>query len=120
MTAEEATFTEDIYSIPPPTTIAIGKSWKEVGEDEVELLSKILHSVRLGLDGARIVEMKSLDLSAWKEKPALLVGFGVPAPGVPTYEVVDTPHTKLVLADGLSTLLHDDPLKKKLWISLKQ
>ncbi len=120
MNSVEATFTEDLYLLPLPTTVVINSKWKELGEKEIMLLSKILNSVKLSLAGVRIVEMKSLDLSQWKEKPTRLIGFGVSAPGVLTYEVVTTPNTKLVLADDLMVLFNDDQLKKKLWASLKQ
>ena len=120
MNSVEATFTEDPYILPSLTTVLINTQWKDLGETEIELLSKILNSVKLSLAAVRIVEMKSLDLSDLKEKPSLLIGFGIDAPGIATYEVVATPETQLVLADSLTTLLGEDQLKKKLWISLKQ
>ncbi|MCB0492831.1 MAG: hypothetical protein KDC93_10485 [Cyclobacteriaceae bacterium] len=120
MNSVEATFTEDLYILPSLTTVLINTQWKDLGETEIELLSKILNSVKLSLAAVRIVEMKSLDLSDLKEKPSLLIGFGIDAPGIATYEVVATPETQLVLADSLTTLLGEDQLKKKLWISLKQ
>jgi hypothetical protein len=120
MNSVEATFTEDLYILPSLTTVLINTHWKDLGEKEIELLSKILNSVKLSLAAVRIVEMKPLDLSGLKEKPSLLIGFGLDAPGIATYEVVTTPETQLVLADSLTTLLGEDQLKKKLWISLKQ
>lgn len=120
MNSAEATFTEDLYILHSPTTIVINTSWKDLGEKEIELLSKILNSVKLSLAAVRIVEMKSLNLAEWKVKPSRIIGFGIEAPGVATYEVITTPETQLVLADSLTTLLEEDQLKKRLWISLKQ
>ncbi|MEQ8361454.1 MAG: hypothetical protein RIF39_07725 [Cyclobacteriaceae bacterium] len=120
MNSVEATFTEDLYIIPLPTTVVINTSWKDLGEKEIELLSKILSSVKLSLAAVRIVEMKALNLTEWKAKPSQLIGFGIEAPGIATYEVITTPETQLVLADSLTTLLGEDQLKKRLWISLKQ
>ncbi|MFZ1806519.1 MAG: hypothetical protein WAU36_04830 [Cyclobacteriaceae bacterium] len=120
MNSDEATFTEDLYILPSPTTVVINTSWKDLGEKETELLSKILNSVKLSLAAVRIVEMKSLNLAEWKVKPSHLIGFGIDAPGIVTYEIITTPETQLVLVDSLTTLLGDDPLKKRLWISLKQ
>lgn len=121
MNSVEATFTEDLYVFPSLTTVVINTKWKNLGEKEIDLLSKILNSVKLSMAAVRIVEMKSLDLSKkWAEKPPRIIGFGIEAPGVTAYEVVTTPETQLVLADNLTTLLGDDQLKKKLWISLKQ
>ncbi|MEP2667425.1 MAG: hypothetical protein ABJH04_00435 [Cyclobacteriaceae bacterium] len=120
MNSVEATFTEDLYVLPTPTTIVINTKWKELGEEEIELLTKILKSVRLSMAAVRIIEKASLDLSQWKEKPSHLIGFGIEAPGIATYEVITTPETQLVLADSLAVLQGEDQLKKKLWISLKQ
>ncbi|GAB1446156.1 MAG: hypothetical protein KF860_02630 [Cyclobacteriaceae bacterium] len=120
MNSTEATFTEALYLLPLPVTVIISSKWKDLGEKEVELLSKILNALKLSLAAVRIVEMKSLDMSEWKEKPAQLIGFGIEAPGIATYEIVTTPETQLVLADSLTTLLEEDPLRKRLWGSLKQ
>lgn len=114
------TYTEDLFLIPPPTTVVIGTKWKELSEKEIELLTKILNSVKLGMAAVRIVEMAELDLSQWEEKPSKLIGFGIKANGIAQYELIATPQTQLVLADSLNVLCNDDDLKKKLWGSLKQ
>ncbi len=116
----ETTYEEDLYSIAPPTTVVLNSKWTEMSAEEIQLLTKILTSVKLSLAAVRIVEGDKLDLSQWNEKPSKLVGFGVTVSGVNLYEVVTTPHTHLVLADSLHTLMDSDELKKRLWISLKQ
>jgi hypothetical protein len=116
----EATYAEDLYLIPTPTTVVISSKWATLTELEIALLTKILNSVRLSIASVRIVELKELDLSQWEEKPSKLIGFGVKIPGVAFYDMIATPETRLVLADGLDTLSKDDDLKKQLWISLKQ
>lgn len=116
----ETTYPEEIYAVAPPTTIVIATNWKLLPENEVELLSKIVGSVKLSLAAVRIVEAQQLDLSTWAEKPTKLIGFGISMPGVNTYEVITTPQTQLLLADSLSILLNSDDLKKKLWMGLKQ
>lgn len=119
MDPSEATFNEELYLISPPPTVVIGGRWKELQEKEVELLSKILHSVKLSLASVRVIEQAELDMASWKEKPSKIIGFGTRTE-MPSYEVVTTPGTQLVLADSLSILSDNDELKKKLWISLKQ
>lgn len=116
----KTTYEEEIYSFPQPTTVALNSKWTELTEAEVQLLSKILSSVKLSLAAVRIVEVQKLDLSLWSEKPSQLIGFGVTISGVNLYEAITTPHTQLVLAEPLSTLLDDDDKKKRLWIGLKQ
>ncbi|MEQ8424567.1 MAG: hypothetical protein RIA63_07640, partial [Cyclobacteriaceae bacterium] len=115
-----ATYTDDLYLIPPPTTVVLGVKWSDLKTTETELLSKILNSVKLSLDAVRVVIDPELDLSQWEEKPAKLIAFGIKISGVTPYEVVNTPETSLILADSLSILSESDELKKKLWGSLKQ
>ncbi len=114
------TYTEEIYQISPPPTVIINKGWKELAEGEVELLSKILNSVRISLASVKILEMSDLDLSQMSEKPAQLICFGSQVRGLQLYEVIETPETRLVVADNLTVLSKDDQLKKRLWTSLKQ
>ena len=116
----EATYEEELYRVQPPTTIVIDTKWSNLPENERQLLSKILGSVKLTLAAVRIVETQELDLSQWVEKPTKLIGFGIKVAGVGMYDVVTTPKTQLLLADRLSSLVDDDDLKKKLWISLKR
>lgn len=116
----EATFTEDLYLVPPPTTIVLSSPYKDLTEAEVDLLSKILHAVRLSLSSVRIVEAQTLDLSQWTEKPNRLIGFGITVAGINPYELISTPETRLILADSLSELSTNEELKKRLWIVLKQ
>lgn len=116
----EFTYPEELYLIEQPVTVVIATNWKSLKENEIELLTKILNSVKLNLAGVRIVEAASLNLSEWVEKPKRLIGFGVKVPGVNFYELISTPHTQLVLADELGVLHDQDELKKKLWIALKQ
>lgn len=116
----KTTYTEDLFLIPTPPTVVIGAPWKDLTDEEKELLSKILDSVKIGMAAVRIVVMAELDLSQWKEKPSKLIGFGIKAHGIAQYELITTPQTQLVLADSLSVLCNNDELKKKLWGSLKQ
>ncbi|MEZ4972179.1 MAG: hypothetical protein R2820_02665 [Cyclobacteriaceae bacterium] len=116
----EFTYPEALYKITSPVAVVLATPWKELKPEEVELLSKILAAVRQSLASVKIVNSKSLDLSHWSEKPAHLLGFGIEMPGVAKYEPIVTPETRMVLADALSVLQHDDDLKKKLWLTLKQ
>ena len=54
MNSVEATFTEDLYVFPSLTTVVINTKWKNLGEKEIDLLSKILNSVKLSMAAVRI------------------------------------------------------------------
>ncbi|MGE0590547.1 MAG: hypothetical protein AB7O48_18345 [Cyclobacteriaceae bacterium] len=116
----EFTYDEALYKINSPVTVVLATPWKELKPEEVELLSKILAAVRQSLASVKVVHTKALDLSQWSEKPAHLLGFGIEMPGVAKYDPITTPETRMVLADSLTVLQHDDDLKKKLWLTLKQ
>lgn len=116
----EFTYDEALYKVNSPVTVVLSTPWKELKPEEVELLSKILSAVKQSLASVKVVNSKRLDLSQWTEKPAQLLGFGIEMPGVAKYEPIVTPETRMVLADALSVLQHDDDLKKKLWLTLKQ
>ena len=100
--------------------MVLNSKWTALSEAEIQLLGKILSSVKLSLAAVRIVEAQKLDLSEWTDKPGNLIGFGVTISGVNLYEVITTPQTQLVLADALLILLDDDDKKKRLWVGLKQ
>lgn len=118
--AIDYTFPEELYTIAPLPTIVISEPWNSLSQEEVDLLTKIVQSVRLSLDAIRIIHSPTLDLSRWAEKPGRLIGFGVTISGTKPYEVITTPEVQMVLADSLAILKERDDLKKQLWVSLKQ
>jgi DNA polymerase III psi subunit len=115
----KTTYTEEVYSIPPPPTVVLGSPWNELKQEQQILLSKILQSVKLSLDAVRIVHQTTLDLSCWNEKPHRLLAFVAPPKGVSLYEIIQTGETAVIFADPLEVLHADDGSKRKLWNALK-
>ncbi len=112
-------YSEEVYSIPSPVTVVFGVPWKDVKEDDKQLLSKILQAVRLSLDAVRFIHQPHLDLSAWTEKPRRMIAFVPPPKGLSAYEVIQTGETSVIFSDPLEILNTDDAAKRKLWNTLK-
>lgn len=115
----ETLMTEEIYAIPTSTLVLLGQPWKSYSEAALELLTKILVSIRESPASVRVVHMKDLDLTLLPYTPERVMGFGVAAKGMTTYELIETPATKMVLAEDLESLINNDGAKKKLWMALK-
>jgi DNA polymerase III psi subunit len=116
----ESLYAEELYYPAPKTTVVIATAWNKVAEEERQLLSKILGSVKLSLESVRIVEQTQFNLSSWTEKPKKLICFS-PAPNaLAKHEVIEVEGTSLVLSNSLTELIPDDATKRKLWLALKQ
>ena len=116
----ETVFTEELYNLPPPLTIAVDRPWNSLSKEEVDFLSKIASSIKLSLNRVQIIDDQLLPFQLAEHKPDKMIGFGLALPGTALYEVVSQPPTKMVLADGLPLLMEDESLKKKLWTALQQ
>lgn len=119
-------YTETLYKIPVPVTIALTSSWSDIPHAEKELLTKITEALRqrinpkLGLHSFRIVHIPSFDLSAWQGKPEKLIYFGPAVKGFTLYEVVSAGNTRIVFSDSLADLISNEANRTKLWQALKQ
>jgi DNA polymerase III psi subunit len=119
ITVHDAIYQEEVYRFPGLPTVVLPVPWKDLPEDQLALLTKILQAIRLRLEAVRILHQKEFDLSEFDEKPALLIGFVTPPKGVPAYEVYRTSQTAMVFSDSLAVLVGDDAAKRKLWGALK-
>ncbi len=113
------TFHEELYAVSSPVTVIVDVRWSSLSEESVELLTKILFSVRLSPEAVRIVHQPNLDMSSWAELPARLIAFVQPPPGIALYERIVTPKTEMVISEPLSALLANEPAKRRLWVALK-
>lgn len=116
----EATYSEELYHLPQPIVVATSIPWKSLSESDIELLSKILQSVRLTLGGVKVIETSAIDLEEWIDKPRRFIGFGINISDASYYELINRNDCQFVLADSLPVLGKQDDLKKKLWVALKQ
>ncbi len=113
------TYTEEVYSIAAPVTVIIGVPWSHLKEDQLQLLSKILIAIGKSLEGVKVLEQESFDISSWVEKPSRIIAFIAPPKGLSSYEAVPAGESTVVFSDPLSTLINDDAAKRKLWGTLK-
>ncbi|MBI3481675.1 MAG: DNA polymerase III subunit psi [Bacteroidetes bacterium] len=116
----ESIFSEQLFSIAAPPTIVINQSWEKIGNEERNLLSKILGAIRHSLDSVSIKHQSMLDLSTWIEKPKQVIYFGDPVKGLQPYEVLEANGVSIVTSESLSDLLKNDSSRKNLWQALKK
>lgn len=113
-------FNEELYRLPARVTIVIPSPWKEMAPSEIELLSKILASVNLPLEGVQIMESKNNLLSENSAlKPTCILSFGASLQDSDKYyEILEINHIPYVVAHKLDQL--NESRKKQLWAALKQ
>jgi DNA polymerase III psi subunit len=116
----ESLYSEELYHPSPKTSVVIATAWEKITEEERQLLSKILGSVKLNLESVQIIEQPHFNLSTWVEKPKKVICFS-PAPNaLVKHEIIEVDGTSLVLSNSLAELIPDDASKRKLWLALKQ
>lgn len=116
----ESLYSEELYQPTLKTSVVIPTAWKKIGDEERQLLSKILGSVKLSLESVKIIEQEQFNLSTWIEKPNKLISFSQASEGLTKYEVIEVDGTSLVLSNSLTELIGDDAGRKKLWLAIKQ
>ncbi|MBK5280113.1 MAG: DNA polymerase III subunit psi [Bacteroidia bacterium] len=116
----ESLYSEELYRPVQKTSVVIATGWTEIAEEERQLLTKILESVKLGLESVRIVEQSVFNLSTWSEKPKQLICFSPASKALPKHEIIKLDDTSIVLSNSLAELISDDVAKRKLWWALKE
>jgi len=116
----ESLYTEELYQPAPKTSVVIATAWDKITEEERQLLSKILGSVKLSLESVRIIEQPQFNLSSWVIKPKKVICFSPAPSALAKHEVIEVDGTSLVLSNSLAELIPDDATKRKLWLALKQ
>lgn len=113
-------FTEELYDLRYETVVAIPKELQSLTVDQIQLLTKILASVKLSIDGITILQIPEVNLeklSVLKTKRILSFGC-TPLKNISYYTLETINGIKVIQADALSEL--DDNRKKSLWNALKQ
>jgi DNA polymerase III psi subunit len=116
----EATFQEELYSIPPKPVVAIAAPWNTLSETEKALLDKILGAVRLSLNHVSVITISKLDVLKWTDKPSHVIAFGLEMTGFNLYEPFEVQGIQVILSAKLSALDQDKEGKQKLWSGLKR
>ncbi len=116
----EQTFTEDLYSIPGKVLVLLPHSWSSLSSNEIELLTKILGSVKLKIAHVQILAKETSDLTDLNVyNPRMILSFGCKIKQVKTpYQVTDWNGVNVIEADALLAL--DEPKKKQLWVALQE
>lgn len=112
-------YMDEIYKLPRRTMVIIPVPWRQLSEDSIELLTKILAAVKLSLSSVRIITLDKLeDPSKLPEAPSNIILFGVPVnPRINLYQSDNFKGIPTIAADALDLL--DDGRKKNLWVALK-
>jgi len=113
-------FTEELYRLPEKVLVILPAPWEALTSDQVLLLSKILGSVKLNLDGVQVLHHTEIELSSLiVNNPSYILSFGtrlIPECKPFSYEIVDD--MTIIQSEALEFL--DDSKKKSLWLALKQ
>lgn len=121
MNAEVVTdlYQEEIYHLRQKTIVVISVPWNQLNDGSIQLLAKILASVKLDLSSVRIISLPRLDdVSGLPEYPSHIISFGVPtSPPIELYQPSKLMGVPIITADELDLL--DDSRKKNLWAGLK-
>jgi hypothetical protein len=116
----EQIFSENLYLIKGKVIVVIPEAWSSLGIEETTLLSKILVSIKLSIDGVQILSAHTTSISQLKGyDPSAIILFGVnfnPAIKPFSSEILDG--VTVIASEGLGQL--DDLKKKSLWGALKQ
>ena len=111
-------YTESLYSIEEPLLVVLDKPWSDLTVTQIELLSKILTSIKQSLGSVKIVYQKEFDSSSITSSAKVIL-FGTKVkPEVTPYTISNINKMMLIQADALDQL--DDAKKKSLWTALRQ
>lgn len=115
----QSIYSEEVYNFTPPVVVVIGEPWRQLAENQKNLLSNILVAVRQSLDSVKVLHQPNFDLSQWSVKPSRIIAFLEPPKGLSLYEVIQTGATAILFSDPLVHLISDEADKRKLWEALK-
>lgn len=116
----ESLYTEDLYRVTGAILVITSKDWKDLSEDEKNLLNKILNSVKLTPESVTMLSLSPVTLEKLQVyDPVKVISFGTPVyPQVKLYDNTSVNGISVLQADALDRL--DDAKKKSLWLGLKQ
>lgn len=114
------TFSEEIYKISNRVLIIIPVEWSALEPSQVDLLSKILGSVKLSLDTVQVLTKIEINLDELVElSPLAILAFGVDLKQIPdNYKVKQYNGVPVVKAHALG--LFNEEKKLSLWAALRQ
>ena len=113
-------FTEELYSLTKKPIILIPISWSNLTPGEIELLQKILRSIKRNMDGVNILFRPKIDLEEVKiYSPSAILSFGSDVKQIPnTNELEYWDGIPCIKTNSLGSI--SDEEKTKLWSALQQ
>ena len=114
------TFEEELYRIPLPVTVVLGKPWHAVTQDEQLLLTKILGAVKQSLNAVTILHVDNPVIGDFPDGSRTLSFGPTLSPTVAPYTIHRAGNSVFIQADPLSVLEPDAAKKKELWTAMKQ
>lgn len=119
LTEQEEIFQEDLYRFNNRVMIVLSEPWSNLTEENTTLLSKILASVKLLIDGVQVVEASTVDLDVLQKfNPEYILAFGARSSNEQEkYKPIVENNVHMLFADRIADL--NDERKKMLWGGLK-
>jgi hypothetical protein len=115
----ENLYQDEVYLLPSRTLVLLSKEWTELSNEEMALLTKILHSVKLAPDAVQILTGAQFSEDVIRvSNPGRIISFGVALDVPSTYQVSTTGNAQVIVADPIDQL--NDARKKNLWVALRQ
>jgi hypothetical protein len=116
----EQIFVDNIYHIKGKVLVALSVSLESHSAEEITLLTKILGSAKLSIEGVQIICKEDTTIHEIKNyDPSIVILFGVTlTPAINTYSPETLEGITIISADSLSNL--NDTKKKSLWAAIKQ
>jgi hypothetical protein len=113
-------FAEELYLLQKKVLVLIPAPWQSILPEHVQLLGKILASVKLSIDGVIVLHYPKIDLdSLLVYNPKCILSFGTAlTPPCKTFVVEEVQGIQIIQAEAFESM--DDLKKKSLWIALKQ
>ena len=115
-----STYPEEVFQIKPRPVVVINEAWSKLGDNERQLLTKIISALRISIDAVTIVSQPVLDVSQYYHKASHLIYFGKLPAGVTYYDVLQSGDLSFICAENLSQLVDNEPARKLLWQGLKK
>jgi hypothetical protein len=116
----EHIFLENLYRINGKVLVVLQAPWSSYKPEEITLLTKILGSVKLSIEGVQVLCKESVTIKELLNyEPSFILLFGINfTPSIKTYTAETLEGITVINAESLSSL--DDIKKKNLWLALKQ
>jgi DNA polymerase III psi subunit len=113
-------YQEEIYQIRQKPVVVINEDWEKLGDNERDLLSKIISALKISVDAITIITQPTLRITSFHGKTSKLIYFGELPAGVSYYEILESDGLEFICSQSLSQLIDNEPARKQLWQGLRK